>query len=111
MLDKWDYCLRRLFVTKTTPLQTAIRYRTLILRPSFSTKDSIPFPPSHLAPGAEILIKALTKPGLPESERVDVKKIVKALTVHDWALLLKAFDEWTFAPEVSQPFRAFVPRF
>jgi transcription factor 1 len=32
-----------------------------------------------------------------------VKKPIKAMTVHDWALLLKAFDEWPFAPEVSPP--------
>jgi transcription factor 1 len=43
----------------------------------------------------------LTKPDLPASERVDVKKTIKALEVHDWALVLKAFDDWPFAPEVS----------
>jgi len=78
MLDKWDYCLRRLFVIKSTPLKTAI---------------------SHLAPGAGTLIKALTKPELPASERVDVKKPIRSLTVDDWRLVLKAFDEWPFAPE------------
>jgi len=78
MLDKWDYCLRRLYVMKSTPLKTAI---------------------SHLAPGAGTLVKTLAKTGLSESETLDVKKPIKAMTVHDWALLLKAFDEWPFAPE------------
>jgi transcription factor 1 len=48
-----------------------------------------------------VLIKALTKPDLPDSERVDINKSIKELEVRDWALILRAFDEWPFAPEVS----------
>lgn len=59
------------------------------------------YPPrSYLAPGAASLIKTLTNPDLPVSEQVDIKKSIKTLEVRDWALLLKAFDEWPFAPEV-----------
>lgn len=55
---------------------------------------------SHLAPGAAALVKTIGNPKLPEDERVDVKKPIKALTVNDWAILLRAFDEWPFQPEV-----------
>jgi len=78
MLDKWDYCLRRLFVMKSTPLKKAI---------------------SHLAPGAETLIRKVTKDGRSKKDRIDVTKTIRMLTVDDWAVLLKAFDEWPFAPE------------
>lgn len=54
-----------------------------------------------LAPGAQTLIKTMTKSTLPPSERVDVTKLVANLTVSDWASLIRAFDEWPFAPEVS----------
>ncbi|OBZ68250.1 Mitochondrial transcription factor 1 [Grifola frondosa] len=78
MLDKWDYCLRRLFVQKSTPLKRAI---------------------SSLAPGAQVLLKTLTDTNLPKEQRVDVMKKVRALTVADWALVMRAFDNWPFAPE------------
>ena len=29
MLDKWDYCLRKLFVLKSTKLERAIGYATI----------------------------------------------------------------------------------
>ncbi|ETW81012.1 hypothetical protein HETIRDRAFT_238884, partial [Heterobasidion irregulare TC 32-1] len=78
-LDQWDFILRRLFVLKSTPLKTAI---------------------SSLAPGAQVLLKALTSPDLPESQRVDTGKTVRNLSVSDWTLFARAFDEWPFAPEV-----------
>ena len=34
----------------------------------------------------------------------DVKKVVRELTVHEWSILLKAFDEWPFAPQVCLSF-------
>jgi transcription factor 1 len=39
---------------------------------------------------------------LPVNERVDIKKQVRKLTIPEWATLVKAFDRWPFAPEVSQ---------
>jgi len=78
MLDKWDYCLRRLFVLKSTPLKRSI---------------------SSLAPGAQTLLKVLTDPSLPHEQRVDIDKASRDMTVADWALLLRAFDNWPFAPE------------
>ncbi|OSD04052.1 S-adenosyl-L-methionine-dependent methyltransferase [Trametes coccinea BRFM310] len=77
-IDKWDYCLRRLFVLKTTPLKTAL---------------------SSLAPGATSLLKDLTSGGLPSSQRVNVAKTIKDLTVADWTLILRAFNNWPFRPE------------
>jgi transcription factor 1 len=55
---------------------------------------------SHLGPGAESLIKTLTDSSMPPSHRVDIKKKVRQLTVAEWASVLRAFDDWPFAPEV-----------
>ncbi|KAF8658323.1 hypothetical protein AX16_002091 [Volvariella volvacea WC 439] len=77
-LDQWDYCLRRLFVKKATPLKSAM---------------------SSLAPGAQVLIKKISDPALPIDERVDVKTLVRQLSINDWQIILKAFGEWPFAPE------------
>ena len=104
MLEKWDYCLRRLFVLKGQSLKTAIGYATFLgsLRrlhadltlSSFSVDRS-------LAPGAQSLLKPLTDPSLPPGERVDIKKQIRQLDIKDWALILRAFNNWPFAPEVS----------
>ncbi len=79
MLDQWDYILRRLFVLKSTPLRKAI---------------------SSLAPGAEVLLKTLTDKNLPPEQRVDIRLRVNQLTIADWALIVRAFDAWPFAPSV-----------
>lgn len=55
-----------------------------------------------LAPGAQVLLKVLTNPSLPPEERLDVSKQVRRLDIKDWALVLRAFNEWPFAPEVSK---------
>jgi len=78
-LDQWDYVLRRLFVLKSTPLRKAI---------------------SSLAPGAEVLLDRLTDKKLPPEQRVDIRLRVRHLTVSDWALIVRAFDAWPFAPAV-----------
>jgi len=78
MLEKWDYCLRRLFVLKSTPVRKAI---------------------SSLAPGAQTLLKMVTDPALPEDQMMNINKAVRMLTLADWALLVRAFDNWPFAPE------------
>jgi len=78
MLDQWDYILRRLFVLKSTPLRKAI---------------------SSLAPGAEVLLQTLTDKSLPPEEHVDIRLTVKQLTISDWALIVRAFDAWPFAPD------------
>ena len=54
-----------------------------------------------LAPGAQSLLKSLTDPSLPPEQRMDIKKQVRRMDVKDWALLVRAFDNWPFAPEVS----------
>lgn len=82
MLDQWDFVLRRLFVLKSTPLRKAI---------------------GSLAPGAEVLLKTLTDKSLPPEQRVDIRLMVKQLTISDWALIVRAFDAWPFAPAV-RPF-------
>ncbi|EKM54306.1 uncharacterized protein PHACADRAFT_96901 [Phanerochaete carnosa HHB-10118-sp] len=79
LLEKWDYILRRLFVLKSTPLKKAI---------------------GSLALGAESLLKPLTDPSLPPEQRVDVNEPIRNLTINDWTLIARAFDNWPFAPEV-----------
>ena len=79
MLDQWDYILRRMFVLKSTPLRKAI---------------------SSLAPGADVLLQTLTDKSLPPEQRVDIRLTVRQLTVSDWALIVRAFDAWPFAPSV-----------
>ncbi|KAI0356139.1 S-adenosyl-L-methionine-dependent methyltransferase [Trametes cingulata] len=76
--DKWDFCLRRLFVLKNTPLKSAL---------------------NSLAPGAIALVNTLQDTRLPLAERVKPTKCIKDLTVADWALLLRAFNNWPFRPE------------
>ena len=102
MLEKWDYCLRKLFVLKGHTLKAAIGYvtfpninRRLIL---YSLEDR------SLAPGAQTLLKKLTDPSLPPEERVDIKKQIRDMDIKDWALVLRAFNNWPFAPEVNSTF-------
>ncbi|KAG1730783.1 S-adenosyl-L-methionine-dependent methyltransferase [Suillus lakei] len=78
MLDKWDYCLRKLFVLKSTPLKNAV---------------------GHLAPGSAVLKSYLTSDDVPPEQRTDMKKIIRKLSVEDWAAVVGAFDRWPFAPE------------
>lgn len=59
---------------------------------------------SVLGPGAQSLLKQLNNSDLPKSERMeDAKKIIREMTVQDWTALVKAFDEWPFAPTVRIP--------
>ncbi|KAL5523855.1 hypothetical protein ACEPAG_8028 [Sanghuangporus baumii] len=76
-LDKWDYILRRMFILKTTPIRRAI---------------------SSLGPGAYNLLPRLGDPNLPPEERFDIDKKVRELTMRDWCILVKRFDEWPFRP-------------
>ncbi|KAF7315740.1 Glycoside hydrolase family 63 protein [Mycena indigotica] len=75
LLDKWDYCLRHLYVHRAKPIKTAL-----------------PF----LAPNAQTLLTGISgsEPGL-----INPSTIVRNLSLNDWKLLVKAFDEWPFAPE------------
>ncbi|THG98073.1 hypothetical protein EW026_g4047 [Hermanssonia centrifuga] len=87
MLDKWDYVLRRLFVLRSTPLKKAML---------------------SLAPGSASLLKVLTDPRLPPEEHVDLSKPIRKLTVADWSLIARAFNEWPFAPDTLMITDAFV---
>lgn len=55
---------------------------------------------SNLAPGASSLLKVLTDPNLPLQERVKVDTKIRDLTIKDWALIVRAFKNWPFVPEV-----------
>lgn len=97
MLDKWDYCLRKLFVLKSTPLKDAVGYdqsslnREKNYRPSFS----------HLAPGSDALKSYLAGDDVPPDQRTDMTKSIRKMSVEDWAAVVGAFDRWPFAPEVD----------
>lgn len=97
MLDKWDYVLRRLFVLKSTALKKALP--CVLIDLTLSLMDKI-FRRS-LAPGASNLIKTISSFKKPADERVDPNKTIKKLDLKDWAIIMKAFDEWPFAPQVS----------
>ena len=56
---------------------------------------------SLLGPGAKSLLPKLTDKNLPVEERVDVKKSPRSLELHEWALVVRAFKEWPFRPEVQ----------
>ncbi len=57
-----------------------------------------------LGPGAETLLKVLTDKSLPPEQQVDISTQVRKLNVSDWALIIRAFHNWPFAPEVSYQF-------
>ena len=58
-------------------------------------------PCSSLAPGAENLIKTLTSPDTPETDRVEVNSPITQLLPKDWANIIKAFNGWKFAPRIT----------
>lgn len=95
--DKWDFCLRRLFVLKNTPLKTALKYVSVVHITFTAYADSHR---SSLAPGATSLIKDLTDARVPLDQRVKPTKSPRDLTLADWTLLLRAFNNWPFRPEV-----------
>ncbi|KAH7888819.1 S-adenosyl-L-methionine-dependent methyltransferase [Phlebopus sp. FC_14] len=80
MLDKWDFCLRKLFVLKSNTLRRAI---------------------GHLAPGSASLLTSLEDPSLSQdhADRIDVSKRVRDMNTLDWAAVVRAFDAWPFAPQ------------
>jgi hypothetical protein len=57
--------------------------------------------PSLLGPGAKSLLPKLTDKNLPAEGRVDTKKSPRNLELHEWALVVRAFKEWPFRPEVQ----------
>ncbi|KAJ4483467.1 S-adenosyl-L-methionine-dependent methyltransferase [Lentinula aciculospora] len=69
-LDTWDYCIRRLYVRKATPLKQCIE---------------------DLGPGAQSLIPKL-------NATIDPETTIREITVSQWASLIKEFDAWPFAP-------------
>ncbi|KAH8083761.1 S-adenosyl-L-methionine-dependent methyltransferase [Cristinia sonorae] len=79
-LETWDYVLRRLFVLKNTALERAI---------------------GSLAVGATSLLEKLTSEDLPPHERLDTSRRIKDLTVAEWALIIRAFEDWPFAPTID----------
>lgn len=52
--------------------------------------------------GAANLIPKLTNLDLPPDQRIDPDKWIREYTVQDWALIVKAFKEWPFAPDVGR---------
>ncbi|EAU91159.1 hypothetical protein CC1G_03327 [Coprinopsis cinerea okayama7 len=77
-LETWDYVTRKLFISKATPVSKSIQ---------------------TLAPGANAILKYLTDPDLPAEQQLDVSKRPQELTVHEWALIVNAFDKWPFRPK------------
>lgn len=83
---------------KSTPLKNSIGYGARV------TSDALhdltqSVASSHLAPGATTLLPKISEPS--SAGTVDPNTMVRHLTVDDWAVVVKAFDEWPFAPEVN----------
>ncbi|TFK20919.1 S-adenosyl-L-methionine-dependent methyltransferase [Coprinopsis marcescibilis] len=76
-LDIWDFVLRKLFISKATPVAKAI---------------------PTLAPGAASILKTLTDPSKPADQRLDVKKTPRELLIPEWRLIVDAFQQWPFRP-------------
>jgi len=77
-LDYWDFCLRKLFVQKATPLEKCV---------------------SLLGPGAKNMLLKLADKNLPVEERMNIKKTPRGLDIREWAMVVRAFKEWPFRPE------------
>jgi len=82
--DEWDYVLRKCFVTEAQSIGVALK---------------------NLAFGAEGLIDRIESEteqgGKFLGNRVRGDKIVRDLTVEDWARVVDVFDKWAFKPDVS----------
>ncbi|KAF8706875.1 S-adenosyl-L-methionine-dependent methyltransferase, partial [Rhizoctonia solani] len=95
-LDKWDYVLRQLFILKSTPLEKAIQYVITPVDPaSFVHLQS-----RNLGPGAAILLSKLTGPEVPESQKVNTKQPINAMSLRDFARVVEEFHKWPFAPDI-----------
>ncbi len=57
-----------------------------------------------LAPGALTLLTMLVNDIIPGGKKLDPNTEIRHLSVEEWALIVQAFDEWPFAPEVSSRF-------
>lgn len=80
--DEWDYVLRKCFVTEAQSIAVALK---------------------NLAFGAEGLIDKIESEdgGRFGGKRVKRDKIVRDMTVDDWARVVDVFGKWAFKPDVS----------
>lgn len=101
MLEKWDYILRRLFVVKAKPFVKAITFVGIACPISLSSDLASHLFNRSLCPGADALLEPLTSRAIPVEDRLDVSKPIRELSTEDWLKVVKAFDEWPFAPTVS----------
>ncbi|KJA20076.1 hypothetical protein HYPSUDRAFT_43714 [Hypholoma sublateritium FD-334 SS-4] len=76
-LDLWDYCLRKLFVLRATPLSESML---------------------TLGSGGRNLIPKMTDPSLPAEQRVDVSRSPRTLEMREWQILVNTFKKWPFRP-------------
>lgn len=92
-----------MFVLKSTPLKKSLRHVTLIYHLTLKLILQCAYHSlSALGPGAAKLVEVLSNPELPADQRVNCAKVSRELTTAEWALVVKAFDEWPFAPEVGE---------
>ncbi|GAB1523583.1 hypothetical protein RhiTH_006733 [Rhizoctonia solani] len=95
-LDKWDYVLRQLFILKSTPLEKAIQYVITPVDPA----SFVHLKSRNLGPGAAILLSKLTGPEVPESQKVNTKQPINAMSLRDFARVVEEFHKWPFAPDI-----------
>lgn len=90
-IDAWDFVLRNVFVLGSSSVKKALAY---VLLPSFHHILTVLCINRAVAPGGATL---LDKPG---TKFIDPKTPVRQVTVDEWTAILKAFNEWPFAPKV-----------
>ncbi|KJA15687.1 hypothetical protein HYPSUDRAFT_207691 [Hypholoma sublateritium FD-334 SS-4] len=76
-LDLWDYCLRKLFVLRATPLSESML---------------------TLGSGRRNLIPKMTDPSLPAEQRVDMSRSPRTLEMREWQIHVNTFKKWPFRP-------------
>ncbi|CAG7853781.1 rRNA adenine N(6)-methyltransferase {ECO:0000256/RuleBase:RU362106} {ECO:0000256/RuleBase:RU362106} [Serendipita indica DSM 11827] len=71
-IPEWDYVLRSLWINKTTPIKKSLK---------------------HISAGARNMVNYLD-----DSKVYILEKHPKNLTLDEWGILMKAFNDWPFHP-------------
>jgi len=53
--------------------------------------------------GALNLLPKITAPSLDPRRRINPTKLVREYDLQDWSNIVRAFQEWKFAPDVGSP--------
>lgn len=88
------------FSSKKRPLSRNVSGMLTICAAFLHRFITISYTLSLLGPGAKNILPKLTDKKLPAEERMDIKKTPRSLDIREWGLVVRAFKEWPFRPEV-----------